>query len=1238
MLRISDVTDERTNGRSQGSEEPQQDNTDEPSPHARQVVPPINTEVATTPATHSNMDTAHTTPVNLVAKSYLGDKAQSRSHSPVRGRRRVSILAGMMKHMLIRDLPLLRSPRSIRAMEWRSRINFYLAYPEESQFGWRLQQFIMLVLFINVGVMASETLDGPRFGSSDPDFPYMLSEASYNAIEALFSLLYVVEFGLRWSTAPKQAPFWKTIPAWIYFLAAVAALPKLLGLAMGSDTRQVETFVYNLRILRAVRLIVAAYVFVGTKVLFRAVADAVAPLTITLFFLITVVMVFATAIFYAEPCYDLQTCTFTDIFNTGYFVMLTVATVGYGSQTPSMQNAGSLLLVCMVMIFGTIYFSMPLAIIGIKYKLAWMDYDEYAKSLKRGQRSVPMDPLRKKSSSKLLTETSGRQIVGANDKADDTLEKIEAHTVKYASSLTCDRFYKLSQAILDVNFVLQHIVTPPENGSNPPITLEAVIQSTKRRSDEASQALDGIISVIKLHSRVCAEAHELLQDSLTAKDQENDLDRFMSSGKLASKDRHGSRTVTRMSRAKGAIAAIGSKAVKAITHRDQHTDPNSLRALIWSIFEYRQDTWHARVVNKVRMYSVVLSIAMFYLQTTPELQKTGLQTFLCLRNVHDYCAIYDEPGCYVFREVPSSGSGISVKVTSQRLDLHCSIGDPDETCYGSGVNFASATFPFSCSDVFPSNSGVEHVCKNRLCNPPVQFLFDMEPYWIYLEFLFGILFTLEIALRVYSHPVRRHMWGDFKLIASIVILLPFYVEIAEIVAGEWPTYSVVPAMPSFFTAVRFLKSLRILKLGTHIPGARVLIRTAQLISERLAIPLFFLFLGCVVSAAVFFEIERGTECFVGNTCLWWHKNVLTPEMTEGLPVGKRVLVQNTLLSIITDMLRSTWFSLVSFTTVGYGDLHPRTSVGKLVDIVGMIFSSCYTAMPLTLVGGQFYICYELHAQEERLKRERAQARINPGKARTQPVLQSMRSFARAMDVNSPASHAAVEPVEVPKTGRLMSLSTPSTPYTVRDDKWQHYAHSTDAQVINHFFLMQKVFHEAIKDISLLNRLGIERVNTTRKNTTEVATLLADVRRREEEIENKITDNMDFCVTACLNFAAMIDRIFGTQQAHKPQPSIVHTNALLAAAEVTNELLQANGGSSLKSARSKRSISGMRPDADEVTALTPKSTLRSKHTFKSVATLTKVFAGPIQQQLSGSKNTTWAEFTNKQNQQPKAETE
>lgn len=131
-----------------------------------------------------------------------------------------------------------------------------------------------------------------------------------------------------------------------------------------------------------------------------------------------------------------------------------------------------------------------------------------------------------------------------------------------------------------------------------------------------------------------------------------------------------------------------------------------------------------------------------------------------------------------------------------------------------------------------------------------------------------------------------------------------------------------------------------------------------------------MFLGCAVSGAIFYELERGKECYVGRECLWWHKNVLTSVLAEGLPDGTRVMVQNTKVTIIVDMLRSTWLALVTFTTVGYGDVTPRTSFGKLFDILGVVFSACYTAMPLSLVGSQFYVCYEAHVKSEKKRRVR----------------------------------------------------------------------------------------------------------------------------------------------------------------------------------------------------------------------------------------------------------------------------
>lgn len=87
---------------------------------------------------------------------------------------------------------------------------------------------------------------------------------------------------------------------------------------------------------------------------------------------------------------------------------------------------------------------------------------------------------------------------------------------------------------------------------------------------------------------------------------------------------------------------------------------------------------------------------------------------------------------------------------------------------------------------------------------------------------------------------------------------------------------------------------------------------------------------------------------------------------------------------------------------------------------------------------------------------------------------------------------------------------------------QYHSHSTEVQIINNFFLMQKVFHETIKDISLLNQLGIERVNSMRKHSSDPAAILADVRQCEEVIETKISENMEFCVVRSLFRSGALD--------------------------------------------------------------------------------------------------------------------
>jgi hypothetical protein len=482
-----------------------------------------------------------------------------------------------------------------------------------------------------------------------------------------------------------------------------------------------------------------------------------------------------------------------------------VATVGYGGQVPSITNPGSIVVTCIVMIFGTLYLSMPLAIIGIKYELAWREHDEFTRNAKLALRSRPLQEI----AAEVATEHKLKSATNSDD-TDATIAKLEVHGVSSASSAACQRFYELSQEIVEVHSALEPFVTPGSSESGQPTTLEGVLQYTKQRSDEASQALDGIMSTIKLHRRVCADTHALLLSQNASSRQEAGShrrlsSRFMSvvsgrigSGNLSS-DSNG-QSGSKLRRAQGTLASIGSRAVKAMTERVQHQDSTSARAVIWSIFEHRRDIWLAR------------------------------------RSVRDFCRIYnfEDDGCRVFQGA-GSGTNASVVATDELVNFICAIGDPDETCYASGVNFGSEAFPLGCNAVFESKDGAK-VCRNRLCQPSRDLVLDMEPFWVYLECFFGVIFTIEFTLRVYAHPARRQLWGSFTAVVDAIILLPFYVEIVEIAIGGMPTYSVVPTIPSFSSAIRILKTLRILKLGTHIPGARVLAKTAQLIWRRLVIP------------------------------------------------------------------------------------------------------------------------------------------------------------------------------------------------------------------------------------------------------------------------------------------------------------------------------------------------------------------------------------------------------------------
>ena len=67
------------------------------------------------------------------------------------------------------------------------------------------------------------------------------------------------------------------------------------------------------------------------------------------------------------------------------------------------------------------------------------------------------------------------------------------------------------------------------------------------------------------------------------------------------------------------------------------------------------------------------------------------------------------------------------------------------------------------------------------------------------------------------------------------------------------------------------------------------------------------------------------------------------------------------------ILTAMWWCVVTFTTVGYGDMNPRTPQGQFVAVFTMTCGVFFLAMPLAVVGGSFNAAYTRSEAEHEIR-------------------------------------------------------------------------------------------------------------------------------------------------------------------------------------------------------------------------------------------------------------------------------
>jgi len=190
-----------------------------------------------------------------------------------------------------------------------------------------------------------------------------------------------------------------------------------------------------------------------------------------------------------------------------------------------------------------------------------------------------------------------------------------------------------------------------------------------------------------------------------------------------------------------------------------------------------------------------------------------------------------------------------------------------------------------------------------------------ESFFKQIEIVSIIIFSIEYFLRLFTLNSIKEIFKPLMLI-DLLAILPFYIPNTGLDLR-------------FLRMFRLFRILRIFKLARYFEALRMI---GQVVYKKrielLSILGILVFLIFFSSFLMFYaEAEAQPDAF---------KNILD----------------------------TFWWSIVTFTTVGYGDVYPVTAVGKLLSAIIVLIGIMLFALPTSILTAEFLNLYQENEQKK----------------------------------------------------------------------------------------------------------------------------------------------------------------------------------------------------------------------------------------------------------------------------------
>lgn len=193
---------------------------------------------------------------------------------------------------------------------------------------------------------------------------------------------------------------------------------------------------------------------------------------------------------------------------------------------------------------------------------------------------------------------------------------------------------------------------------------------------------------------------------------------------------------------------------------------------------------------------------------------------------------------------------------------------------------------------------------------------EYQPLFYALESISVVIFTIEYALRVWSctanpantHPLKgriRWMLSPMGLI-DLMVFLPFYISVF------------FPVDLRILRAIRIVRIFMILKIGNYATSMN---RIAHVVKNKKEELIVTASLGIIL-------------LLLSGSAIYYLENEAQPHVFSSIPA-------------------SLWWSVVTLSTVGYGDIYPITTGGKIFASFIAILGIALFALPAGIIASGF---------------------------------------------------------------------------------------------------------------------------------------------------------------------------------------------------------------------------------------------------------------------------------------------